>query len=128
MTKAKQLHELKRPRRHRAVAPFTCCPVCQAERLRVVAYRRRTMRFECLVCGARFSLDPFQVTDALAELNPDHESDLGFARWIWRQAALAHLAALLRKDGLSDDAIAAELARYGYRADNDGEKEEHNAS
>ena len=35
---------------------------------RVVAYRQTTVRFECVRCGLRFSIDRAQLVDRLASI------------------------------------------------------------
>jgi transcription elongation factor Elf1 len=58
MTPRKPLQELER--RNRATGELLRallnCPLC-GESVKVVAYRHRTIRFECLRCGLRFSID-----------------------------------------------------------------------
>lgn len=50
---------------------FVGCPMCGphpmsgAEIPRVVAYRETTVRFECVTCGLRFSVDKEQLVERL---------------------------------------------------------------
>jgi Zn ribbon nucleic-acid-binding protein len=57
---------VKRPRRFLSgfLRETVCCPACRGE-TRVVAFRKRTARFECLACGLRFSVDPAAVGEAM---------------------------------------------------------------
>lgn len=66
-TKRKTIDETKRP--WRAVGgelrEMIGCPLCAARSVRVVAYRKNTVRFECATCDLRFSLSPLDVANAL---------------------------------------------------------------
>jgi hypothetical protein len=95
VTEPLDIHDMKRPRRRFAglFDGFLACPYCpptggaemaqrlaqaleakQAGReppkyppfgLRVVVYRRGSVRLECRACGVRFSIEPLQLADAI---------------------------------------------------------------
>lgn len=67
VTRRLELDEMQRPRRvlGEALRDVLSCPLCLAQELRVVAYRRRTCRLECRACELRLSLSPFAVGQAL---------------------------------------------------------------
>jgi hypothetical protein len=56
---------------------FVGCPMCGphpmggADVPRVVAYRRTTVRFECVACGLRFSIDKVQLVERLADIEDE---------------------------------------------------------
>jgi hypothetical protein len=73
-TKPKAPDELARPRRRfgDVIRAVVGCPVCRMSpdgrpgwTLRVVAYRQRTIRLECPVCGLRFSIDVENFSDVI---------------------------------------------------------------
>jgi hypothetical protein len=76
MVKPKAPQELKRPRRRLGdvIRALVACPLCGpdlrpggtgVEPMKVVAYRRNTIRLECPACGLRFSIATVDLFDAL---------------------------------------------------------------
>jgi len=121
VTRRKPLSESKRPRRHASadIRAFFGCPFCKAsdftgesDVLRVVAYRRKTVRVECSECGGRFSFDAFQVSDAMAKMPLHDDGHVQFPAFIARQIAGAVYVGMLRDDGETPEAIRAEMARF----------------
>jgi hypothetical protein len=66
MTKRKPDEELVRPRRFlgQTLRNMLRCPLCAQQNLRVVAYRRRSVRLECGACELRFSIDLYRFAKA----------------------------------------------------------------
>jgi len=67
------MDEMKRPRRvlGDAIRMHLSCPLCREEdELRVVEYRRRSIRIECRKCELRFSIDFGSFVNALMD-KPD---------------------------------------------------------
>jgi transcription elongation factor Elf1 len=122
VTRRKPLSESKRPRRQasESIRAFFGCPFCStggglsdAEPLRVVAYRRKTVRVECSECGGRFSFNPLQLADAVARLRPEAGSDMAFLSFIARGIASAVFVGALRDRGLTPDEIRAGMEKLG---------------
>jgi hypothetical protein len=95
-------------------------PFCNAHdlrgggKLRVVAYRSRSVRVECDACGGRFSFDPFQVADATAKLPRDGpDGRPRFEAFIAHEIAGGMAAGNLRDCGWSPEQIREKLAEYG---------------
>jgi transcription elongation factor Elf1 len=74
MAKPKAPEQMQRPRRRfgDVIREIVGCPLCRREpgavgtmRLRVVAYRQKTIRLECPVCELRFSVDHHNLVDAI---------------------------------------------------------------
>jgi transcription elongation factor Elf1 len=71
MVKPKAPQDMQRPNRRLGdvVRALVGCPLCRLDpeglELRVVAYRRRSIRLECRLCGLRFSVDEETLAQAI---------------------------------------------------------------
>jgi hypothetical protein len=74
MVKPKAPADLQRPNRRLGdvIRAVLSCPLCQlmpdgnrAIELKVVAYRRRSIRLRCPLCGLRFSVDEETLAQAI---------------------------------------------------------------
>jgi len=111
VTKAKRPSESKRPRRRagQVIRNFFACPFCHAETtLRVVAYRFRTVRVECDICGSRFSFDAYQVANAMGEKAPR-----SILTHVAHDVAAAVTVGNMQANGSTPEQIRAMLAEHG---------------
>jgi hypothetical protein len=135
MTKAKHPDELKRPRRRLSVVlgDLLHCPLCWQNQFggpggRVVAFRSRTVRLECIGCGLRWSIDLRQLVSVL--LKPENrERPMGLLSRDeipagGREAAAQQIIeyGILARPGESAEERRARIdafwARYGKEEDN----------
>jgi hypothetical protein len=71
MVKPKDPKDMQRPNRRLGdvIRATVGCPLCRVEpdglELRVIAYRRHSIRLECRLCALRFSVDEASLAQAI---------------------------------------------------------------
>lgn len=92
MTRPKDPAEMKRRNRRfgDAFKLLLRCPLCQQGhatdyKLKIISYRVHTVRFECIDCGLRFTID-MEATLAVIDNHPTRLArGIFFAAWDWHK-------------------------------------------